>query len=73
MSQTYQVKTPFVAVCPTANGAFESVTLEPGTIITVQAEHTVLRSGLVDVLYEGTILAAYLRDIEDRTELVELR
>ena len=70
-SQTYQVMTPFVAIYRKTDGVFESVALEPGTLITVQAEHTALRSGLVHVLYDGTVLAAYLRDIEDRAERVE--
>lgn len=69
--QMYRVKTPFVAVRPTAGGVFESVALEPGAIISVKLERTVVRSGLVDVLYEGRVLAAYLRDIEDRAEYVD--
>jgi hypothetical protein len=73
MPETYQVRIrmPFVAVCPKGPGVFEPVTLEPGTIVTVQAEHTVLRTGLVHLLDNGKTLAAYLRDIEDRTERVE--
>jgi len=70
MSQSYQVKSAFVAVHPSVNHAFEAVTLQRGAIITVEAEHTSLRSGLVEVLFEGTVLAAYLRDIEDWTERV---
>ena len=69
--QAYHVKTPFVAIYRKAEGVFESVTLEPGEIISVQDGHTVLRSGLVDLLYNGTVLTAYLRDIEDRAERVE--
>jgi hypothetical protein len=69
--QMYRVRLPFVAVRPSAEGAFESVALPPGSIISVKAERTVLRSGLVDVLYDGKILAAYLRDIEDRAESVD--
>ena len=69
--QTYRVKTAFVAVRPNAEGAFESVALGPGAIISVRTERTVLRSGLVDVLYQGQILAAYLRDVEDRAEEVK--
>jgi hypothetical protein len=69
--QMYRVKTPFVAVLPNAGGVFESISLQPGAIISVKLERTVLRSGLVDVLYEGKVLAAYLRDIEDRAECVD--
>jgi hypothetical protein len=67
MSQTCRVNSPFVVVFK-ADGAFKAVTLEAGTTITVNADRTVQRSGLVDVLYNGMVLAAYLRDIEDRTE-----
>ena len=70
MPQSYEVKVAFVAVHPSANHAFEAVTLQRGAIITVEAKRTSLRSGLVEVLFEGTVLAAYLRDIEDWTERV---
>jgi hypothetical protein len=70
MSQTYQVTVPFVGVHPDAAHAFEVVTIERGAIITVDTEHTSLRSGLVEVRFQGTVLAAYLRDIEDRAEPV---
>lgn len=69
--QMYRVKMPFVAVHSNTQGAFESVALEPGAVISVKAERTALRTGLVDVLYQGRTLAAYLRDIEDRAECVE--
>ncbi|MDP8981292.1 MAG: hypothetical protein M3O35_11965 [Acidobacteriota bacterium] len=68
MSQTYQVTVPFVGVHPDADHAFEVVTIERGAIITVDTKHTSQRSGLVEVLFQGTVLAAYLRDIEDRAE-----
>ena len=68
--QNYRVKTPFVAVLPNAGGGFESVVLGPGAMISVGVERTVLRTGLVDVVYQGRLLAAYLRDIEDRAEQV---
>ena len=70
-SRTYSVNVPFMAVCPSADGAFEPVTLTQGTIIGVEAGRTVRRSGLVSVVYEGQALAAFLRNIEDRAELIE--
>ncbi len=70
MPDTYHVKFPFVGVYPGADHAFEAVTLQRGAIIKVETKHTSMRSGLVEVLFEGTVLAAYLRDIEDRTERV---
>jgi hypothetical protein len=65
----HRVNTPFVGVSG-ADGRFRAVTLEPGANIAVRAGHTVLRSGLVEVVYEGVVLSAFLRDIEDRTERI---
>ena len=73
MPQTYRVKAPFAAVYSKAGGLIEAVVLEPGGIITVHSEHTVLRSGLVELLYGDQILSAYLHDIQDRAELVEVQ
>ena len=69
--QKYRVKLPIAAVRLSSAGMYESVALEPGAIISAKVERTVLRSGLVNVLYQGKELSAYLRDIEDRAELVE--
>jgi hypothetical protein len=69
--QMYRVKTPFVLVRPTGSGAFESVSLAPGALISVRMDRTILRSGLVDVLFDGKILAAHLRDVVDRAECVD--
>lgn len=69
--QMYRVKMPFMAIRPLSGSSFESVALQPGALISVRVERTVLRSGLVDVLFEGKTLAAYLRDIEDRAEFVD--
>ncbi len=44
----------------------------PGTIIGVEVGRTVLRAGLVSVVYEGQTFVAFLRDIEDRTELINV-
>ena len=68
----YRVSVSFMAVCPSADGAFEPVLLIPGTIKGVEAGRTVLRSGLVSVVYEGQTFAAFLRDIEDRAELINV-
>jgi hypothetical protein len=66
----HRVNTPFVGVSG-ADGNFRAVTLEPGANISVRLGNTVLRSGLVEVVYEGMVLSAFLRDIEDRTERIE--
>jgi hypothetical protein len=71
ISQIYKVNAPFMAVHPGAAGAFEPVMLIQGTIIGVEAGHTVFRFGLVSVVYEGETLAAFLRNIEDRAEPVD--
>ena len=68
----YRVSTPFLAVSPNEDSSFRFVTLERGAIIRVNVEHTVPRSGLVDVLYEGRTVAAFMRDIEDRAERFEV-
>ncbi len=70
-AQTHRVNSAFAAVSK-ADNAFRSVTLEPGDTITVHSARTTVRSGLVEVLYDGLVLSAYLRDIEDRTESIEV-
>ena len=70
MPQIYQVKIPFIGVHPSADHAFDVVTLDRGDIITVDATHTSKRSGLVEVIFQGAVLSAWLRDIQDRTERV---
>ena len=45
------------------------VTISPGSIITIRGE--VHPSGLVSVLYDGQIVAAFMRDIEPKAEVVE--
>jgi hypothetical protein len=68
-ARTHRVNSAFPAVS-NADNAFLSVTLEPGDTIVVHSGRTSVRSGLVEVLYDGIVLSAYLRDIEDRTECV---
>ena len=63
----HRVINPFIALEPTG-GQFRTVTLEPGDDIVVQADRTTVRNGLVQVVYEGLVLSAFLRDIEDRTQ-----
>jgi hypothetical protein len=68
--QQYRVNTSFIAVCPNQDSTSRFVTLEPGAIIRVTVDRTICSTGLVDVLYEGRTLAAFMRDIEDRAERV---
>jgi hypothetical protein len=66
---TYCVQEPFLAIRNEQSRPFVFVTITEGSIIRVKGE--VLQSGLVDVLYEGQIVAAFMRDIEARGLLVE--
>jgi len=69
-AEMHRVNSAFVVVSRSDN-AFRAVTLEPGDTIGVHSERTTVRSGLVEVVYDGMVMAAYLRDIEDRTESIE--
>jgi hypothetical protein len=64
---TYHVEEPFLAV----RGEQSFVTITEGSIISVAGE--VQQSGLVDVLYDDHVVAAFMRDIEARAELVEVK
>ena len=66
---TYCVHEPFLAVTDGRSKPFAFVTISAGATITVKGE--VQQSGLVDVLYDDRIVAAFMRDIEARAELVE--
>lgn len=68
---TYRVREPFLAVRDEPPKRFGFVTLSPGAIITIKGE--VQQSGLVDVLHDGEVVAAFMRDIQTRAELVEGR
>ena len=65
---TYHVRQPFLGVRDGQASPF-FITITEASIITVKGK--VLESGLVDVLHDGQIIAAFKRDIEARAELVE--
>jgi hypothetical protein len=69
LPQCYEVESAFDVLHLSGDRVFEVETLPHGAIITV-AEPASLCRGFVEVLFEGMILAAYLRDIEDWTERV---
>ena len=71
--QQYRVSAPFLAVSSNGDSSFGFVTVERGAIIRVDVEHPSPPPGLVDVLYEGRTLAAFLCDIEDRAERFEVQ
>ena len=58
-----------MAVRDNPPGPLTFVTITPGSIITIKGE--VQQSGLVDVLYDGQIVAAFMRDVEARADVVE--
>lgn len=66
---TYRVHEPFIAVTDGQSRPFAFVTITKGSTITIKGE--VQQSGLVDVLYEGKVVAAFMRDIQARAQLVE--
>jgi len=65
----YRVREAFIAVCDNAPNPFTFVTLPPGEMITLVG--TVQQSGLVDVRYDGQVVAVFMRDVENRTDLVD--
>ena len=71
--QQYRVNTPFLAVCSNGDSTCRFVTLERGAMIRVTVDGSLPSSGLVDLLYEGRKLAAFMRDIEDRAERVAVQ
>ncbi|HEV2689194.1 MAG TPA: hypothetical protein VGV35_11585, partial [Bryobacteraceae bacterium] len=68
-TMSYRVREPFLAIRDDPPHQFTFVTLLPGSIIAVKGEPQ--RSGLVDVLHEGNILGAFMRDILSRCERVQ--
>jgi hypothetical protein len=65
---TYQVRERFIAVRDEPPAPFAFVTITAGSTLKISGE--VQQSGLVDVMYDGQIVAAFMRDIEARAEMV---
>lgn len=66
---TYRVRKALQVIRDEPPKPFSFVEIMPGSIIRVNGE--VQNSGLVDVLYDGQIFGAFMRDIEARAEKVE--
>jgi hypothetical protein len=73
----YIVKKPFVAVSRKTNtafisigGSFSFVTVDTGSTIVIYG--SVQRSGLVDIVVDGTIATAFMDDIERHAELIKV-
>ena len=67
----YSVREPFLAVRDDPPRQFSFVTISTGAIITVKGSPAL--SGLVDVEYDGIIVAAFMRDILARCDRVEAK
>jgi hypothetical protein len=66
---TYRVRKALQVIRDEPPKPFSFVEIMSGSIIRVNGE--VQKSGLVDVLYDGQIFGAFMRDIETRAEKVE--
>ena len=66
---TYCVRDPFLAVRNEAPGRSAFTTVPEGAIILVRGFPK--DSGMVHFQYEGSVLAAFLQDIEERCEIIE--
>jgi hypothetical protein len=59
---TYHVNEAFLAIRYQQPKPSKFFTISPGSIITLQSEEH--PSGLVPVLYDGQVVAAFMQDIE---------
>ena len=61
----YRLKSPTMAIQPGgADGRMQFVTVPAGALVTVVGETQ--QSGLVDVLFDGRVVAMFFCDIEER-------
>lgn len=65
----YRAKESIIAVRYGQPKPFKFGTIKPGSIITLQGE--IQPSGLVSLVYDGQIVAAFMRDIESRAERIQ--
>jgi hypothetical protein len=65
---TYCAREAFIAVRDEPPAPFAFTTITAGSTLRIIGQ--VQKSGLVDVLYDGRIVAAFMRDIESRAEMV---
>jgi len=65
----YRVREPLLAVYNEAGRKTVFVTIEPGSVITM--EDKAHESGFVDVSYRGQNLQVFMRDVEKRADRVE--
>ena len=65
----YRVREALLAIASQAQVKPVYITIEPGSVITVQGIEE--QSGFVDVSYRGEIVKVFLRDLEKRTDRVK--
>jgi hypothetical protein len=66
---TYRVRNPLQVIREEPSQPISFVEIRPGSIITVNGEAR--KSVKVDVLYNGEILVAFMRDIEARADRID--
>ena len=66
---TYRAREAFIAVRDEPPAPFAFTTITAGSTLKIIGE--VQKSGLVDVLYDGQIVAAFMRDIEARADRIK--
>ena len=66
---TYQAKEPLLGVRDRSRSENGFVTIPAGSMITTTGE--VQRSGFVDVVYDGRIVAVFMRDLQARADMAE--
>ena len=73
MNVRYRLNSPTMAVEPEggSDGRMHFVTIPADALLNVVGEPQ--QSGLVDVLFEGRVVAMFLRDIKDRGERILAR
>ena len=64
----YCVRVPLLAIRDEAPNPPTFISIVPGSVITIG---DVQHSGLVDVLHDGEIFAAFMRDIEARADVTK--
>ena len=65
----YHVRESFLAVRSDPSQCF--ITVAPGSVIIVQGQPG--GSGLIDIVYKGSVVAAFMRDIVDRCDQVQAK
>ena len=64
MAAQYRVVSSFIAIKPGDDETCNIITIPSGSTIEIQGLG--LQSGLVDILVNGQVVAAFMRDIQDR-------